>query len=71
MEQRAVIRFLIVKGRKSKAILAELERVDGDAAPALATVKKWRKPFHEGRTDRLEGSRSGRPLTHDLAEVWV
>jgi hypothetical protein len=40
MEQRAVIRFLTLKTLKSKAILAELESVYGDAVPALATVKK-------------------------------
>jgi transposase len=69
MEQRPVIRFLTLKGLKLKAIFAELESVYGDAALALATVKKWRKRFHEGRTDLFGDCRSGRALTHNLVEA--
>jgi transposase len=69
MEQRAVVRFLTLKGLKSGQIVAELKTVYGPDALALATVKKWSKRFREGRTDLSDNPRSRRPLTHDLAEV--
>jgi transposase len=69
MEQRALIRFFTLKGLKAKEIRAELELVYGPEALALLTVKKWRKRFHEGRTDLIDNRRPGRPVTHDLAEA--
>jgi hypothetical protein len=69
MEQRAVIRFFILKGIKAKEIRAELESVYGSEALALSTMKKWRKCFQEGRTDLIDDRRPGRPVTHDLAEA--
>jgi hypothetical protein len=69
MEQSAAIRFLALKGLKSKAICPEQEEVYGDVAPALATVKKWDMGFLERRTDLFDKPRSGPPLTHDLAQA--
>jgi hypothetical protein len=40
MEQRAVIRFLTLKGLRASAIAAELDSVYGTEALALSTVKK-------------------------------
>jgi transposase len=69
MEQRAVIRFLTLKGLKSKDILAKLEGVYGEGVLSLAAVKKWNKRFREGRTDLFDDPRSGRPMTHDLGQA--
>jgi transposase len=57
MEQRAVIRFFTLKGLKARDIQAELKSVYGPEALALSTVKKWRKRFHEGRTDLIDDPR--------------
>jgi transposase len=69
MEQRAVIRFLTLKGLKSRDIHASLMSVSGGDELAITTVKKWNKRFREGRTDLFDDPRVGRPLTHDLAEA--
>jgi transposase len=69
MEQRAVIRFLTLKGLHAVAIVAELRCVYKEDALAIATVKKWYKRFVEGRTSLCDSPRSGRPLSHDLAEA--
>jgi hypothetical protein len=69
MEQRAIIRFLTLKGLKAREIRAELESVYGPEALARSTVRKWRKRFQEGRTDLIDDRRPGRPITHDLAEA--
>jgi hypothetical protein len=69
MEQRAVIRFFILRGLKAREIQTELESVHGPEALALSTVKKWRKRFQEGRTHLIDDRRLGRPVTQDLAEA--
>jgi hypothetical protein len=69
MEHRAVIRFLSLKGLKARAIQGELQSVYGPDACQLTAVKKWRGRFLQGRTDLFDDPRSGRPLTHDLAEA--
>jgi transposase len=69
MEQRAVIRFLTVKGLRASAIAAELKSVYEIEALGISTVKKWHKRFAERRTSRDDDSRCGRPLTNDLAEA--
>jgi hypothetical protein len=48
MEQPEVIRFLSLNELTSKPFLNELESVSGDAAPALATMTKWRSPLKKG-----------------------
>jgi hypothetical protein len=69
MEQRAVVRFLALKGPKSEQIVTELTAVYGPEALALATMKKESKRFREGRTDLLDNPRCGQFLTHDRAEA--
>jgi hypothetical protein len=69
MEQLAVIRFLTLKGLKSKAIQIEPESVYGTDACKLSLVKKWRLRFLQGRTTLFDDPRYGRPLTQDLAEA--
>jgi hypothetical protein len=67
MEQRAVIHFFTFKGLKARAIHTELESVSGPEAFALLTVKKWRRAFHQGRTDLFDDLRWERPLANGLA----
>jgi transposase len=69
MEQRAVIRFVTLKGIKATAIQAELESVYGPEALARETVKKWRKCFQEGRIEFIDDPRRERPVTQDLAQA--
>jgi hypothetical protein len=69
MEQRAVIRFLTLKGPHAGAIVAELSCLYKKDALALATVKKWCKRVVEGRTSLCDNPRSGSPLSNDLAEA--
>jgi transposase len=69
MEQRAVVRFYTLKGVKSKKICMKLTAVYGTESLALATVKKWRLRFSQGRRDLFDDPRSGRPLTHDLSQA--
>jgi transposase len=66
-EQRAVIRFLRLKGFRASAIAAEFKSVYETEALALSTVKTWRKRLSEGRASLYDDPRCGRPLTNDLA----
>jgi hypothetical protein len=66
MKQRAMISFFTLKGLKTRAIHTELESVYGPEALALLIVKKWRRRFHQGRTDIFDDSRCGKSLTNDL-----
>jgi hypothetical protein len=59
-EQQTVIRFFTLKELKARVIHTELESAYGPEAPALPTVKKWRRRFHQGRTDLFDDPRSGR-----------
>jgi hypothetical protein len=67
MEQQVGIHFLTLNGLETGAVHIELESVHGPEALARPTVKKWQRRFHQGRTDLFNDSRSGRPLTNDLA----
>jgi transposase len=67
MEQRALIRFLTIKGTRARAITAGLEDVDHTDALGLPTVKKWRRHFAQGGTSLCDDPRSREPLTTDLA----
>jgi histone-lysine N-methyltransferase SETMAR len=69
MEQRAVIRFLTLKGMNSRQIFSELQSVYGDQALHLPTVFKWHARFRDGRTELGDDPRSGRPQKSDLAEA--
>jgi hypothetical protein len=69
MEQREVIFFFTLKGMKARAIHTEPESGYGPEVLALPTLKRWRRRFHQGRTDLFDDPRSGRLLTNDLAGV--
>jgi hypothetical protein len=49
MKQRAVIRFLILKKLFAMDVMAELQGVYRHEALSLSAVKKWHKPFGNGR----------------------
>jgi transposase len=67
MEQRAVIRFLMLKGLGVQQIHSELESVYHKEALDLPTVCKWSARFRVGRTKLSDDPRSGRPRKSDLA----
>ena len=67
-EQRSVIKFFFLQGRRSKAIHGELSRVLGEAAVSLATVKRWCRRLTEGDSSLDDEFRSGRPRS-DLGEA--
>jgi hypothetical protein len=69
VEQRAVIRFVILIGLTAKAIHSDLVSMHERDALVLSTVKKWHQCSSEGRRDFVDDRRSGTPLTHDLAEI--
>jgi hypothetical protein len=69
MEQRAVVRFLILKGFHASTIAAEPKSVYETEALAISTVKKWRKRFADRRTSLYDDPRCGRSLTNELTEA--
>jgi transposase len=69
MEQRAVLRFLSLKGLNPQQIHSELEPVYHEDALALPTIYKWHARFHDGRTELSDEPRSGRPRKSNLAEA--
>jgi hypothetical protein len=69
MEYPAVICFSMLNELKTRAIHTELESVDAPEAFTLPTVKKWRRYFHQKRTDLFDDPMSGRPLTNDVTDT--
>jgi hypothetical protein len=67
MEERAVIRFFMLKGLKTRVTHAKLESVYDPEVLALPTMKKWQGLPPQGRTDLFDSPKSGRPLTNDRA----
>ena len=62
IEDRAVIRYLYLKGKTGKEIHGELADGYGSSAPSYAQVKCWVGEFKRGRTSLEDEARSGRPL---------
>ena len=62
VEQRAVILYLFLKGKKGKEIQGELADVYWSSAPSYAQVKFWVGEFKRGRTSLEDEARSGHPL---------
>jgi transposase len=60
-EERCVVKFLFLQGKRSQVIHAELSEVHGEAAVSLATVKRWCWRFKEGNFSLDDEFRSGRP----------
>jgi hypothetical protein len=67
MDHRVMVRFFAFTELEARAIHIEVESVHDPEALALPTMKKWWRPFHQGRRDLSDDSRSGWPLTNDLA----
>ena len=49
VEYRAVIKFLVKKGKTPTEITDELTSVYGDSSPSHSTIKKWAAEFKRGR----------------------
>ncbi|XP_045453311.1 protein GVQW3-like [Melitaea cinxia] len=62
-EHRAVIKFLVKKGKIAKEIFEETFSVYGESGPSSATVKRWTRLFQQGRETLEDDPRSGRPNT--------
>jgi len=62
-EFRAVIKYLVKKGKGSTDIYKELVDVYKDIAPSFSTVKKWTALFKRGRESLEDDPREGAPLT--------
>ena len=62
MSNRAVIRYLYLKGKTGTEIHGELADVYRSSAPSYAQVKFWVGEFKRGRTSLEDEARSGRPL---------
>jgi hypothetical protein len=58
MEQRVIVRFLILK----KLCATELKEVHGHAVLSHSGAKKWRNRFANGRVTLEDGPRSERAL---------
>lgn len=69
-EIRAVIRYLVVKGKAPVEIYNEVKTVYGDEAMNRTSVYKWCREFKNGRTSVHDDQRSGRPsiVTDELVE---
>ncbi|XP_045445715.1 histone-lysine N-methyltransferase SETMAR-like [Melitaea cinxia] len=62
-EHRAVIKFLVKKGKTAKEIFEETSSVYGESGTSSATVKRWTRLFQQGRETLEDDLRSGRPNT--------
>ena len=63
VQQRSVIRFMVMQNKTPKSIHEELQTTLGEAALAYSTVKKWAALFKAGRESVEDDERSGRPKT--------
>ena len=63
VQQRSVIRFMVMQNKTPKSIHEELQTTLGEAALAYSTVKKWAALFKAGRESVEDDERSGRPTT--------
>jgi hypothetical protein len=60
-EERCVVKFLFLQGKRSKVIHAKLSEVHGEASVRLAMVKRWCWRFKDGNFSVDDEFRSGRP----------
>uniref|UniRef100_A0A8D8R8P0 Histone-lysine N-methyltransferase SETMAR n=1 Tax=Cacopsylla melanoneura TaxID=428564 RepID=A0A8D8R8P0_9HEMI len=69
-EIRAVIRYLVVKGKTPVEVFNEVKSAYGDGAMNRTNVYKWCREFKNGRTSVHDDQRSGRPsiVTDELVE---
>jgi hypothetical protein len=71
MEQRAVVRFFILKGLSPRDIHTEFKSVYGDEALCFRAVYKWHKHFMQWKMKLFDNPRSGRPLQNHLADALL
>ncbi|GBN25841.1 hypothetical protein AVEN_58854-1 [Araneus ventricosus] len=69
-EIRSVIRFLNAKVVKATEINRQISEVYGEIIMSEGMVKKWVRPFKDGRTNAHYEERSGRPsvTTEDFVQ---
>jgi hypothetical protein len=60
-EERCVVKFLFMRGKRLKAIHGELSGVLREAAVSLTTIKRWCRRFKDGNFSLDDEFRSGRP----------
>lgn len=63
VQQRAVIRFMVLQKKAPKAIHEELAATLGDDSLSYSSVKKWAALFKAGRQSTEDDPRGGRPST--------
>ena len=66
---RAVIRYLGLKGLPPKEVHEDMIATLGEEAPSYTTVKKWAAEFKRGRESLEDDPRSGRPVTVSTQDV--
>jgi transposase len=67
-EQRCVVTFLCLQGRRSKTIQEELNGVLGEAAVSLVTIRRWCGRLKGGNFSPNDEFTSGRPR-NDIGEA--
>jgi hypothetical protein len=67
-EQRSVMKFFFLGGKRYKAIHTELKAVLGEEVVSLATVKRWCQRFQQGDFSLDDEFRAVRPIS-DLKDV--
>jgi hypothetical protein len=71
VDQRCVIRFLMLKGCRAEQIHDQLVRVDAEDAFVHSTVYKWIRKFRSGRKAVEDLPRVGRLCLDDIDAVIV
>lgn len=69
VSNRAVIRYLGLKGLTPKEIHDDMVGTLGEKAPSYTTVKKWASEFKQGRESLEDDPRCGRPVTVSTEDV--
>ena len=69
LEQRAVIRFLLIESVKSCEILSRMQRQYGPSCMSRANFNKWGQAFKDGRESITDDLRSGRPVDVSTPEA--
>ena len=67
--QRAVIKYVSLKGLTPRQVHENMISTLGDPAPSYATVKKWGAEFRWGGDLLEEDPRSERPVTVTTEEM--
>lgn len=62
-EHRAVIKYLVKKGKSPKEIFEDMSSTLQDSGPSYTMVKKWARLFQQGRESCEDDPRPGRPVS--------